>query len=271
MIDVNREEFRAALPLPVSMATETAGYKWTRDTIGAAGGAVYRLHGKADAPDMFLKFGQNAVADDVTDEATRLIWLARYLPVPAVAQFVRTPDEAWLLMTAIPGETASQALETQPNSRLAIVDAIAAFLRRLHAIPVDECPFNSGHAYRLALARKRIDAGLVDVSDFDDARQGWSAEQIWKALQNLLPLAPDPVVTHGDFSLDNILMRHGQVVGCVDAGRAGIADRYQDLAVLWNCLEHYGPALQARLLQQYGIPDVDARKLEFHLMLDELF
>jgi aminoglycoside 3'-phosphotransferase-1 len=68
MIDVNREEFRAALPLPVSMATETAGYKWTRDTIGAAGGAVYRLHGKADAPDMFLKFGQNAVADDVTDE-----------------------------------------------------------------------------------------------------------------------------------------------------------------------------------------------------------
>ncbi|MBX3301776.1 MAG: APH(3')-I family aminoglycoside O-phosphotransferase [Nitrospira sp.] len=271
MIDKNREEFRTAVPVPASMATAIAGYKWTRDTIGAAGGAVYRLNGKTDAPDMFLKFGQNAVADDVADEATRLRWLARYLPVPTVAQCIRTSDGAWLLMTAMPGETAFQTLEAQPDSRFTIVDALAAFLRRLHAIPVDECPFNSGHTYRLALARKRIDAGLVDVRDFDDVRQGWSAEEVWKALQNFLPLVPDPVVTHGDFSLDNLLMQQGQVVGCIDTGRLGIADRYQDLAVLWNYLEQYGTALQARLLQQYGIPNVDVRKLEFHLILDELF
>ena len=144
-------------------------------------------------------------------------------------------------------------------------------MRRLHAIPVSECSFNSDHACRLARARERIEAGVVDVDDFDKEREGWTAEQVWEAMHRLLPLAPDPVVTHGDFSLDNLLIVEGKVVGCIDVGRAGIADRYQDLAVLWNCLEEFEPSLQERLVAQYGIADPDRRKLQFHILLDELF
>ena len=33
-------------------------------------------------------------------------------------------------------------------------------------------------------------------------------------MQHLLPLPSDPVVTRGDFSLDNILLVNGEVVGC---------------------------------------------------------
>ncbi len=144
-------------------------------------------------------------------------------------------------------------------------------MHRLHSIPVSECPFNSDHTLRLARAAARIDAGLVDVDDFDEERAGWTAERIWDEMQSLLPLSPDRVVTHGDFSLDNLLIHDGEVVGCIDVGWAGIADRYQDLAILWNCLGEVGPALQERLFRRYGIPEPDRRKLEFHLMLDELF
>lgn len=63
-------------------------------------------------------------------------------------------------------------------------------------------------------------------------------------MQGLLPLASDPVVTHGDYSLDNLLPHEGDVVGCIDAGRVGIADRYQDVAILWNCVGEFGTALQ---------------------------
>lgn len=42
-------------------------------------------------------------------------------------------------------------------------------------------------------------------------------------------------------------------------------------AVLWNCLEEFEPSLQERLVAQYGIADPDRRKLQFHLLLDELF
>ena len=271
MIEMNREEACAAAPTPASISAELIGYKWARDTVGASGAAVFRLHGKAGAPDLFLKHGKDAVADDITDEMVRLRWLGRHVSVPTVAHFARTPDEAWLFMTAVPGKTAYQVLEACPGRRLAVVDELAVFLRRLHAIPVTECPFTSDHGYRLACARARIDAGLVEEDDFDEERAGRTAEQVWEAMQHLLPFAPDPVVTHGDFSLDNILIHDGEVTGCIDAGRVGIADRYQDLAIVWNCLGEFGAVFQERFLKQYGIPDPDQNKLKFHLMLDELF
>ncbi|TCW78934.1 APH(3')-I family aminoglycoside O-phosphotransferase [Burkholderia sp. SRS-46] len=271
MSDAEFEEACAIVQVPSTMLVEVDGYKWARDTVGQSGCSVYRLHGKALAPDLFLKQGKDGAADDVTDEMVRLRWLADHLPVPTIKHFVRAPDEAWLLMTAMPGKTAYQVLEANPDAGPDVVDALVRFLRRLHAIPVSVCPFNSRHEFRLNRARRRIDAGLVEVDNFDQEREGWTADQVWEAMQGLLPFAPDPVVTHGDFSLDNVLMHEGEVVGCIDAGRVGIADRYQDLAILWNCLGEFGPSLQKRLFELYGITDSDRCKLQFHLMLDELF
>ena len=192
-------------PLPASLSAELAGYDLERDTVGESGASVYRLFGKAGSPDLFLKHGQGTVADDVTDEMARLLWLAPHVPVPAVVQFVRTCDQAWLLTTAIQGKTAYRMLEECPATRRATVDALAVFLRRWHAIPVRGCPFNSDHGLRLARGRARVDAGLVEMAEFDSVREGWTAQQVWEALQAHLPLLPDPVVTHGDFSLDNLL------------------------------------------------------------------
>jgi aminoglycoside 3'-phosphotransferase I len=268
---IDSEEPCSPVGLPPNFSAELAGYEWLRNTVGESGGEVYRLYGKAGAPDLFLKYGEGALADDVSDEMARLRWLGRHVPMPEVAHFVRTHTEAWLLMTAMSGETAFQVMQAHPERRIAIVDAIAEFLRRIHAIPVGLCPFTSNHENRMLLARARIDAKLVDEEDFDEERDGWTAEQVWNTMLDLLPLAPDPVVTHGDYSLDNLLIHDGEVAGCIDAGRAGIADRYQDLAIAWNCLGEFGAPLQERFLAQYGVQDLDRRKLEFHLMLDELF
>lgn len=39
----------------------------------------------------------------------------------------------------------------------------------------------------------------------------------------------DSVATHVDFWLDNLLIHKGEIAGFIDIGRAGIADRYQDI------------------------------------------
>ncbi|GGE89532.1 APH(3')-I family aminoglycoside O-phosphotransferase [Sphingomonas prati] len=270
-MDVEREHPCPPPSLPSGIAADVAGYAWARDTVGESGGTVHRLHGKTGAPDLFLKYGRGTVANDVTDEMVRLGWLADHSQVPRVRTFLRTPNEAWLLMTAIPGRTAYQMLVAHPDDRPAVVAALSLYLRQLHAIPTAACPFNADHGFRLSQAKARIDAGVVDTDDFDEERTGWTADRVWDAMQALLPMAPDPVVTHGDFSLDNILIEDGAVVGCIDVGRTGIADRYQDLAILWNCLGEFGPALQDRLFSSYGISEPDKRKLDFHLLLDELF
>lgn len=267
----NRHEAQAVIRLPAALSAKLAGYAWVRDTVGESGGTVVRLHAGTGGPDLFLKHGQGPIADDIVAEMVRLRWLAGRIPVPAVEYFSRTRDETWLLTTALPGKTAYRVLADEPGLGPAVVDALAAFLRRLHAISASDCPFNSDADRRLADARARMDAGLVDEDDFDEERRGWQAGQVWEAMETLLPLAPDPVVTHGDFALDNLLIHDGEVAGCIDTGRVGVADRYQDLAIAWHGLGEFGATLQNRFLQQYGIPDPDRRKLQFHLMLDEFF
>jgi aminoglycoside 3'-phosphotransferase-1 len=253
------------------MATLLTGCAWTRDTVGASGAALHRLRPPPPAPELYLKHAPGRFAGEVIDEFARLHWLAAWIDVPAIRQFVAAPDGAWLLTAALPGQTAYQALNAGADDPSAIVDALAGYLRRLHAVPAERCPFNAGHRLRLAQARQRMAAGLVDVGDFQPEHAGWSAEQVWTAMMALLPFTADDVVTHGDASLDNILVAGGQVTGCIDVGRAGIADRYQDLAILWNRLGDFGPALQRQFLAAYGIAHPDERKLRFHLLLDAFF
>jgi aminoglycoside 3'-phosphotransferase-1 len=271
MSDEARERPVPPIALPASMTPLVTDSVWARDIVGESGDAVYRLHRPGGGADLYLKHGAGDCALDLAGEMVRLRWLGDHVPVPVVRQFIAIDEEAWLLMTALPGRTAHQMLEAHPAERPAIVEALVAFLHRLHAIPIERCPFNSDHRLRLGEARWRLDAGLVDIEDFDTERHGWSAEQVWAAMTELLPFAPDPVVTHGDFSLDNVIFADGAVIGCIDVGRAGIADRYQDLAILWNCLGEFGPALQAHMFASYGLAAPDANKVRFHLMLDELF
>jgi aminoglycoside 3'-phosphotransferase-1 len=151
------------------------------------------------------------------------------------------------------------------------VAALARFLRDVHALPLADCPFHAGHVLRLAEARRNVEAGRVATDDFDEERAGWTADAVLTEARALVPPAVERVVTHGDFSLDNVLVADGRVTGCIDVGRLGAADPYQDVAILWHNLAEFGPELQAHWLRSYGIAAPDARKLRFHLCLDELF
>jgi len=272
-ISESTERERPAQPpsLPASLAALLYGYGWYRNLIGEAGAAVYRLH-RTGQPDLYLKHATGVAAGALVDEMARLRWLADLLLVPALQHFECSGDDAWLLTSAVPGRTAYEWLVDEPARAPAIVSALANLMARVHALPVELCPFNAHHSLRMAVARRRLDGGLIDATDFDEARAGWTPEDVWQEMMRLLPLVPDPVVTHGDFSLDNVLLdAEGQVTGVIDVGRVGVADRYQDLAILWNCLEEFGTPAQEALFTAYGITQPDSRKLAFHLCLDECF
>ena len=244
-----RESMCKAPVLPPSLAQHLSGWQWRRNRVGQAGAAVYRLHKpSSDQQDLFLKKGRGEVAEALFDEAARLRWLGQALPTNQLLHFECHGDEAWLLSAAVPGRTAYECLAQQPARAVEIAQAVGHFLARLHALPIEACAFNAQLPLRLAMARRRLEAGLVDAEDFDEARAGQSAEQVWQELQALLPMQPELVLSHGDYSLDNILLdASGQVSGIIDLGRLGVADRYQDLAIAWNCLQEFGVARAASL------------------------
>ena len=269
-MDEPRERPVAALPLPAPLDRIVDARAWFRDAVGESGGEVYRLH-RAGAPDLYLKRGCGEVADAVVDEMVRLRWLQGRTAVPAVRGFVLDGADAWLLTEALPGRTAWQVLTDDPSGGAAIAQALGAHLAEVHAIPIVKCPFDAGLPLRMAQAWQRIEAGAVDADDFDDDHEGWTPQAVWDEMTALLPVAPDLVVTHGDYSLDNILVADGAVVGCIDWDRAGVADRYQDLAILANCLDEFGGDLRDAFFAGYGLADPDVRKLRLYRCLDEMF
>ncbi|MDT9001442.1 APH(3') family aminoglycoside O-phosphotransferase [Paucibacter sp. APW11] len=286
-----REVRASAPPLSPSLQALLKDSHWMRNTVGEAGAEVYRIR-QADGRECYLKYssGDEDVATALFEEAARMGWLRRHAaplrPVlPALQHFEQTSaTQAWLLSTAMPGRTAYQWLEDELSAeqQRTLVQSIAQQLRVLHQLPALACPFNAGADLRLALAGQRLAAGLVDAEDFDEAREGWTPEDVWQRLQALRPTLLSPegcehadeglVLTHGDYSLDNLLLdEQGHITGLIDLGRLGLADRYQDLAILWNCLAEFGPGLQELMWASYGIASPDSARLEFHLCLDEMF
>lgn len=261
----------APVPLPPGWADLLTDAAWRRDEAGQAGAIVHRLTMK-DGSAVYLKHGTGRVADDVTDEAVRLRWLAGRLPAPGLKLFACDADAAWLLSDALPGLTAEAWLEREPARLPVIVRSLAGFLRRLHALPTDECPFDAGYAVQLAAARRNVAAGAVDEDDFDAERRGWTAASVLARAERAVPETAARVVTHGDFSLGNVLLDEaGAVTGCIDVGRLGVADPHRDIAVLWGGLAAFGDAATALLTQELGVGTLDEERIRFHQLLDELF
>ncbi|UYY77251.1 APH(3') family aminoglycoside O-phosphotransferase [Sphingomonas sp. R1] len=269
MDDEARERRVAPQAVPAGLAPHVADRTWFRDAVGESGCAVFRLAREGD-DDRYLKVGRGSQLGDLVDEMTRLRWLESYLPVPTLMGFAIEEGAGWMVTSRMAGRTAYQILEAAPEQAPALAGALGLFLRRLHGIPVERCPFNADHRLRLAAAKDRLDAGLVAEDEFDEARQGMSARAVWEEMLAALPPGFDHVVTHGDFSLDNLFVVDGAVTGCIDLGRVGIADPWQDLAILWHSLAEFGAEAPRRMLAAYGIA-LDPAKLDFHLRLDEFF
>ena len=156
-----------------------------------------------------------------------------------------------------------QTLVSSGATPALLVD-VGQALARLHALPLG--PVRPGPDHRIALSHAADAVGVLCPALATRTRE------LAAVLGESLPADGLRVVSHGDFSLDNLLMSaEGEVTGVIDVGRAGIADRYRDLAILANCLDDFGPALSEVFFSAYGIATPDARKLEFHLLLDECF
>ena len=85
---------------------------------------------------------------------------------------------------------------------------------------------------------------------------------------------------HGDFCLPNIFFQGDCLSGMIDLGRAGLADRWQDIALCYRSLKHnYSGKYGGKVYDNYN-PDLffdalgvepDWEKLKYYILLDELF
>jgi aminoglycoside 3'-phosphotransferase-2 len=251
--------------LPARLAP-LADRQWVEVTLGRSDASVWRTDG--DGETLYLKAEPINPLGELSGEAERLHWLGTTaVPAPQLRDNFEADGYSWLLMTALPGADLTHLVDRPTD----LCDVLATCLQALHALDPATCPFDHRLDAKLASGASNVAAGRVDESDFDEARDGWTAEEVLAWLLEHRPDTEDLVVTHGDASLPNIIARDGAFSGIIDCGRLGVADRWQDLAlacrsIIYNCGEqHVAPFLAA-----YGAA-WDEERYRYYCTLDELF
>lgn len=254
-VPVLPEAFRRVLPAA----------RWEPVTDGESGARVWK------SSRFVLKVGgRETLERPLQAEALRLRWLRGRVPVPEVVAYEVTPQAEYLAVSRLQGVPLHH-----PDALvhpLRVTELLARALRELHALPVRDCPFNAALSATLRQARERLEAGLVDEADFDEARRGRTGADLWRELLQTRPTHEDLVVTHGDPCLPNLLLDGEYLSGFVDVGRLGLADRHADLALSFRDLTaRLGPQMSNHFLDVYGRSLVDEDKLAYYALLDELF
>ncbi|TSA87199.1 aminoglycoside 3'-phosphotransferase [Deinococcus detaillensis] len=261
------------LSLPTELKRVLPAARW-QDVSGDSGAWVWQ------SQKYVVKVQPLGRLESLRTEQTKLRWLSGRLPVPQIVGYATDEQSEYLATARLPGlpmHHPDALLHALRNA-----DLLARALRELHSLPIRECPFNQSLALKLRQARERAELGLVDETDFDaerlgqlglgQLRVGQSAEQVLKYLVKSRPATEDVVVTHGDACLPNFLVSGEVVEGLIDVGRLGIADRHQDLALAQRSLiRNAGDEAAEHFLDVYGRQWVDASKLAYYQILDELF
>ena len=186
---------------------------------------------------------------DLSEELERLWWAADRLPVPRVVAV----DGDGALLEDPPGAPALDALVATGDAS-AVARSIGEAVRRLHELPVDECPFDRSLSYEVPTAWGRVLTGEGEQAAFGDVLA-------------MLPEREDLVVTHGDLRLRNVLVDGTGVTGFVGLGGLGVADRHRDLAVIDASIrQQWGDDAVAAFAEGYG-REPDPVLLDFHLLL----
>lgn len=252
------------------------GPAWEPVTDGESGASVFR---SADGS-RYAKCVPAAAATSLEEERDRVGWLSeRGVPGPRVLDWRVTPDAACLVTSAVAGVPADRV----PAARLRSAwEPIADAVRRLHELPVRECPFSRDLSEMYATARDVVARCAVNPDFLPEDQQGTPADELLARLvpqleQRLAQEAAETVVCHGDLTLPNIILdpETMNVAGFIDLGRLGAADQYADIALLLaNSRETWvddgqASAADEAFAERYGI-ELDRDREKFYLHLDPL-
>ncbi|MBN9388500.1 MAG: aminoglycoside 3'-phosphotransferase [Chloroflexi bacterium] len=259
--------------LPLDLEILVKEYSSQPVTIGMSGASVYLLQAPGK-PNLYLKTAPEGSAMTFKSEVERLRWMKDRLPVPEALYYAQTEAGEYLLLTEISGKMAFDSTFEDEIPRL--VKSLAAGLKMLHSLDTAACPFDMRLDTQIEAAHRNTEMHLVDGTDFDAERLGRSAADVFEELLKMRPASEDLVFTHGDHCLPNVIINPStlEISGFVDLGRAGIADRYQDLALaVRSLIRNWGEKYVPLLFKEYGIKqaEIDWGKIEFYKLLDEFF
>lgn len=255
------------LHLPRQIRFLTGKQSCTTDDMGQSGSKVLLFD------TMVLKIEDRSTSGK--NQVNLLNWLDGKLPVPRVIAYEVENQKSYLLMSRILGEP---ACDCHYLTHLDILTkALALGLKMLWKVDVTGCPQIRDPDTVLKEAFFQVENHLVDLDNVEPETFGHdgfeSPEKLLEWLDNNRP-SFEPVFSHGDYTLPNIFLENGQVKGFIDLDKAGIGDKWNDIALCYRSLKHIGESCEDfcpdLLFDELEI-EPDWEKIRYYLLLDELF
>ncbi|QHQ62909.1 APH(3') family aminoglycoside O-phosphotransferase [Anaerocolumna sedimenticola] len=212
--------------------------------------------------------------EESNNEHIMLQWLQDKLSVPYIYVSHKENDNNYLLMSKLKGQMAySNYWLQRPKQQIHL---LAEGLKLLWAVDIRDCPYQNNIKNKLRLAKYRIENGLSGREDCEPETYGnngfESPSELLTWLVNNQP-EEELVFSHGDYCPPNIFISDNKISGFIDLGRAGIADKWQDIALCVRSIGHnYGKdsVYTSQLFEELGIK-ANWEKINYYILLDELF
>ncbi|MTI48104.1 MAG: aminoglycoside 3'-phosphotransferase [Firmicutes bacterium] len=256
--------------LPKKIKNYLVNHELERVPGGMSGAELHKFIG--EGKEYFLKIidVNNKFSGELEVEYKLLKWLEERFKAPQIIEFKKSENNFFLLMTAIDGVTLEQYL-SQSASIEDTVKIYAESLKLIHSIDITGCPNIESDDNMLVEARKNLELGIKQ-SDLDDEFRDISPIELYNKLVSLKPQSNENVFIHGDYCLDNIIIKENKLNGIVDLGRAGIGDKYKDIALAVRTIKgDFGEEWLEIFFSTYGIVKPDWNKIKFYIIMDEFF
>ncbi len=257
--------------LPKSIAALVGNRTFEIDDIGRSDSTVQVFD------DMVLKIEKTSEAAD--REYAMMAWLDGKLPVPRVLAFAKENGYNYLLMTKLVGK---MAFDSSFADKKEVARALAMGLKMLWSVDISACPVKNDLDSKLKRAKSRMEAGLLThLPDGSKECLGFSdLPSLYTWLTKNRP-EEDFVFSHGDYCLPNVFLSNKELVGFLDLGQAGIADRWSDITdCLWSMTYNFkelGGMSEEALLECKAVffstlgMEFDATKTKYYDLLNEFF
>ncbi|MBR2046261.1 MAG: aminoglycoside 3'-phosphotransferase [Agathobacter sp.] len=261
------------IPIPFAIHSLIDNKPYTVDDIGMSGNQVFIFE------DMVLKIEEKN--ESIDRQVQMMQWLEGKVPVPKVIAYEVENGKSYLLMSKVNGVMSCDTYYLEHPQEL--LEALATGLKMLWEVDVTECPCIRDADAVLMEARLQVQNGWVDLDNVEPTTFGEDGfdgpGQLIEWLENHRP-SFEPVLSHGDFCLPNVFLEDDQVKGFIDLGRAGVGDKWNDIALCYRSLKHnfdgtYGGKVYENfnpdmLFEKLGV-EPDWEKIKWYLLLDELF
>ena len=219
------------------------------DDVGLSGSTVILFD------DMVLKIEPHSAQTDGTVEMMRR--LHDKLPIPQALEYAVENGKSFLLMTRIEGEMCCSPYYMEHSDEM--MGLMAEGLRRLWSIDITDCPRERTLQDETEKALKSIRGGRMSRGEL--LEYGFETAEEMAEWIETHPVEYDPVLSHGDYCLPNLLLKDGKISGYIDIGGIGIADRYSDIVDCWNSLKNnFGGVFGGKVYADFD-PDILFEKL----------